>query len=285
MIDREGLDRAIRYGRLGERVDKFVDAARPCVGISPACDAPPGGRSRFGGRPDVGDDCEWPRREEGPLAFLARIDLSDVPPPPRGETYGLPLPDAGLLQFYADADRQPWGFDPKDAGGARVIHVPDPVRTAEPPPDLDRAFDNPPLALDFRPGWSSPRRRATVQDRSGRGSYCCRIGRLPRPPVFDRQAVTESSPGSRQRPGEIAAIRERPRRGRRTAWGPRAVLGLLRGPRSECEHPGIASRPQAIVFDRVAVVLEADSSEPHVPSGGPSGNRSGRTSQSAALTS
>jgi uncharacterized protein YwqG len=57
----------------------------------------------------------WPRRDGHPLAFLAQLDLAELGAPA--------LPAAGWLLFFYDVAGQPWGFDPKDAGGARVVHV------------------------------------------------------------------------------------------------------------------------------------------------------------------
>jgi uncharacterized protein YwqG len=82
----------------------------------------PLGASRFGGAPDVPARFDWPTRRHGPLGvlrrpltFLAQLDLGAIRAPG--------LPASGWLLFFYDAVEQPWGFDPKDAGGARVIHV------------------------------------------------------------------------------------------------------------------------------------------------------------------
>jgi uncharacterized protein YwqG len=75
----------------------------------------PLGSSRFGGEPDLPPVAFWPRWREGPLSFLARLDLATVP-----DASGL-LPDTGTLLFF-DTRKQPWGFDPADEGGARVLY-------------------------------------------------------------------------------------------------------------------------------------------------------------------
>jgi uncharacterized protein YwqG len=73
------------------------------------------GVSRFGGAPDVPPGFRWPTRDERPLTFLAQIDLAEAAAPG--------LPARGWLLFFYDAQEQPWGFDPNDAGGAVVRFV------------------------------------------------------------------------------------------------------------------------------------------------------------------
>ena len=112
----------------------------------PAGEDLPAGSSKFGGRPDVpagfvwpvfetktlGDDTVKPR----PLAFLAQFDcarLAGLDPE------GL-LPRTGLLSFFYELGSQRWGYDPKDAGCARVFWF-----DGEPAPDFQDAC----LALDY----------------------------------------------------------------------------------------------------------------------------------------
>lgn len=82
--------------------------------------------TRFGGRPDVPPGFVWPtfegKRFDGevkvrPLTFIAQFDCGELAP---FDSERL-LPDHGLLSFFYDADVQPWGYDPKDKGGARVF--------------------------------------------------------------------------------------------------------------------------------------------------------------------
>ena len=74
--------------------------------------------SYLGGRPPAFPGLQWPDKDGRPLGFLACIDLSQV-----GAIDWLPR--AGLLLFFYDLDKQPWGFDPKDGGGWAVIHLVD----------------------------------------------------------------------------------------------------------------------------------------------------------------
>ena len=92
-----------------------------------AGEALPAGSSKFGGRPDVPAGFVWPVFETKtfdddtvkprPLAFLAQFDcarLAELDPE------GL-LPRTGLLSFFYELGSQRWGYDPKDAGCARVF--------------------------------------------------------------------------------------------------------------------------------------------------------------------
>ena len=84
-------------------------------------------RSHFGGVPELPAGVEWPAWSHGRLAFLARIELSEL----QG-AHRIPwLPASGSLLFFYDVEKQPWGFDPKDRGGAAVIYAPDVGRRSE----------------------------------------------------------------------------------------------------------------------------------------------------------
>ncbi|MGB4093198.1 MAG: YwqG family protein [Ruminococcus flavefaciens] len=79
------------------------------------------GASKFGGEPDLPSDHKWPYYKEKPLSFLAQIDLAEAS---EYDTEGL-LPKSGTLSFFYECDEQPWGYDPKHAGGARVYYFPE----------------------------------------------------------------------------------------------------------------------------------------------------------------
>lgn len=103
-----GVDNAERLAALAEPSWRLTATRSSAEALS-------AGESRLGGAPDVPDDFEWPSRDGAPLSFLAQIDLAEVS--------SLDLPPTGWLLFFYEADEQPWGFEPQDAGGARVIYV------------------------------------------------------------------------------------------------------------------------------------------------------------------
>ena len=123
----------------------------------------PAGSSKFGGRPDVPAGFVWPVFEtktfdgDGvkprPLAFLAQFDcarLAELDPE------GL-LPRTGLLSFFYELGSQRWGYDPKDAGCARVFWFDgEPLAPAEFPQDLDENFRLPELAAELSGGTDAP---------------------------------------------------------------------------------------------------------------------------------
>ncbi len=95
------------------------------------------GVSRLGGKPNLPGYFSWPAWQgRQPLAFVAQLDLAALPP-----LRGLPLPKFGSLFFFYDAASQPWGYDPKHRGGARVIYSASPLAANRPrpwPTDLDK---------------------------------------------------------------------------------------------------------------------------------------------------
>lgn len=75
------------------------------------------GVSRLGGLPNLPPDVAWPVDDGRPLDFIAQIDLAQA-----AEAMHLQdMPVTGWLAFFYDADYQPWGFDPRDRGGWRVL--------------------------------------------------------------------------------------------------------------------------------------------------------------------
>jgi uncharacterized protein YwqG len=98
-----------------ERLADFAVRSWRIVATRSALDALAIGESRFGGVPDVPGDFVWPTHDGRRLSFLAQLDLAGVA--------SSDLPPTGWLVFFYDAEQQPWGFDPKDAGGARVFYV------------------------------------------------------------------------------------------------------------------------------------------------------------------
>lgn len=115
-------------------------------------------RSHLGGSPHMPPGFVWPRCGERPLSFLAAIDLAEVATAAR--THQVPgldfLPEGGTLLFFYDDDAQPWGFDPADRNGWRVIHLPTSATSlsaAAPPVDSEPL---PPHHLGFEKIFVAP---------------------------------------------------------------------------------------------------------------------------------
>lgn len=116
------------------------------------------GGTRFGGRPDVPPGFVWPyfegvgledgEKKRRPLAFLAQFALEEMQPFDAEHL----LPAHGVLSFFYEVESQPWGFDPQDAGCARVFWFEDAatLAPAEYPPDLSQEARFPALHMDAR---------------------------------------------------------------------------------------------------------------------------------------
>jgi len=107
-LSRAGLDSA-------DRIAGLALLSIELTAFRTTMDELPIGASRFGGSPDLPYDCEWPTAEGVPLSFLAQVDLSQLPPSE--------LPASGWLLLFYDTDREPWGSNPGDSRGFRVILV------------------------------------------------------------------------------------------------------------------------------------------------------------------
>ena len=120
------------------------------------------GASKFGGRPDVPADFIWPVFEtdtreddqvkERPLAFLAQFDCAQLAPL---DPEGL-LPKEGVLSFVDELESQRWGYDPKDAGCARVFWFEGPLAPAEFPAELEEDFRLPEMAAQLSGATDAP---------------------------------------------------------------------------------------------------------------------------------
>ena len=120
------------------------------------------GGTRFGGMPDVPKDFVWPAFEgvglmddavkSRPLSFLAQFNCAELA---ALDTEGL-LPKTGLLSFFYEMESSCWGFDPKDAGCARVFWFEDisALAPAQVPEDLASDFRFPLLKIAVESGAS-----------------------------------------------------------------------------------------------------------------------------------
>jgi uncharacterized protein YwqG len=110
--------------------------------------------SRIGGEPALPEGHAWPDRGGRPLAFIGQIQLSDVAA--AGGAFGVPR--TGLLSFFYDASKQPWGFDPADRSGSVVYWFPEGSSLARRPlpPDLATSDRFAAFGLAMEPEWTVP---------------------------------------------------------------------------------------------------------------------------------
>jgi len=108
--------------QFGEKLtDKIFNYTLPAIrlkaNLSPA-DEKQTGQSRIGGNPDLPVGVPWPGQADNPLSFLLQINLAHSAKYP----FNRDLPRKGLLSFFYDAQAQPWGYDPDDRGGWKVLY-------------------------------------------------------------------------------------------------------------------------------------------------------------------
>lgn len=151
----------LRQTGFAQHADALTELLRPAVLLTPTRVPEAGmplGASRIGGPADLPPGMQWPRREEGPLALIAQLRLSEIAPL---DSEGL-LPPRGSLLFFYDAVEQPWGMGPADATGWRVLFTEEEDRLArtQPPDDLGDAGRFPLCAVEARtvatfPSWET----------------------------------------------------------------------------------------------------------------------------------
>lgn len=101
---------------LGQFTDGLLKHIQFAVGLIPQRSDDreiPVGSNKLGGEPDVPPGFLWPMNKDRQLAFIAQINLSQIP-----EVPAKTLPSRGILSFFYDD--QVWGFDPKDKDGFKV---------------------------------------------------------------------------------------------------------------------------------------------------------------------
>jgi uncharacterized protein YwqG len=118
-------------GKLDDVLRVLRENSRPCVLLRDG-----DGNSRIGGHPDGLRSEDWPIGNATPLTFLAQLDLAEV------RQAGGPdwLPADGTLLFFYDVAREPWGFDPAERDGWRVIYRPRDEQSPGAVPGGDPAF-------------------------------------------------------------------------------------------------------------------------------------------------
>jgi uncharacterized protein YwqG len=117
-VSEADLDEALTESPLSDASEAIRALAVPqwYAAIKPAAGESPIGASKVGGLPDLPAELAWPSWRNGPLDFLAQVNLADIAGAEND------LPSEGLLSFFYDADAQPWGFEPGDLGGAAVVY-------------------------------------------------------------------------------------------------------------------------------------------------------------------
>ena len=121
------------------------------------------GASRFGGKPDVPDEFDWPyycgenfgvETKNRPLSFMCQINCEEAS---QYDSSGL-LPQKGLLSFFYEEETARWGYSPKDKGCAKVYWFEDvsSLSKMEFPEDLYTDYRNPEIGISFKSEKSYP---------------------------------------------------------------------------------------------------------------------------------
>lgn len=97
----------------------------------------PAGATKLGGMPDVPRGFRWPRANGKSLSFIGQVNVADIP-----REFGWPTRH-GLLAFFYDVVRQPWGYSPKDRAGFKIVHFPGTASKLRPIPKPDGAGKGP----------------------------------------------------------------------------------------------------------------------------------------------
>jgi len=123
---------------------------RPAVHLRTSADDAP---SHLGGTPLLPAGTSWPSRDGAPLTFLACLDLASLHAALRVPW----LPPSGRLLFFYDAEKQPWGFDPKDRGSFVVLHAGNDAATLVAPPGAPLPRRNVSCrVIETYPSWERP---------------------------------------------------------------------------------------------------------------------------------
>jgi uncharacterized protein YwqG len=114
-----------------ERAPEITSLLRPAARAWPTPPRESLSASCFGGRPPSPAGLPWPEVEEGPLLFVAQINCAEL----RAAVGPTPLPQEGLLQFFADSHELA-GCGPYYGCAVRFV-APSEALTRAPPPDED----------------------------------------------------------------------------------------------------------------------------------------------------
>ena len=224
-----GKEKAPKPGKILKslRRNEIAITAQKAEGVTPLC------QSRFGGKPAVPKNFVWPRFEaenydgetaNRPLSFLCQLSLSDIAAYDKEDL----LPKTGLLLFFYEQESMCWGFDPADAGCARVYWFEDTEILGETdfPDDLKAEYRVREYALSFHAGDSYPGFEElechvdikcdwdayeAVMEQSGYAPDCGRHKLLGYANLIQGEMLTECERGSRGLySGDAKSYRETP---------------------------------------------------------------------------
>jgi len=108
----------------GVDVAQMERVARPCVELTtraPTAADKAIGSSRIGGTPDLPAGVDWPEGSDGPMAFVAQLDLGAIA---SYDPQGL-LPAKGVMSFFVSSF---------DEGAILVVEDPKKLRAVKTPP-------------------------------------------------------------------------------------------------------------------------------------------------------
>lgn len=128
------------YDNWDYSVDEMIAAVQPCV----CCQHPdkldkdqplPTGRSKVGGLPDLSPELQWPEGDEGPLSFVAQLNLQELEPFDLQNT----LPGKGMLYLFSCADGDmAYSYELEGDEYLRLLYTTSTeLKAAEAPEDLE----------------------------------------------------------------------------------------------------------------------------------------------------
>ena len=166
-MENEAIRKLAREHELDRVVDAMTRSLSPAVRLSRSVAGEPAvGASKQGGLPDFPPGLDWPHWNGRPLGLLIPIRCADL----AGLGVSELLPRSGMLYFFYDVSAQPWGFDPHDRGGARVLYSEVDDRLARAPLPVGVEYADvllPAYALDLRAFQSLPVWTFEAEERFG----------------------------------------------------------------------------------------------------------------------
>lgn len=156
LVSSKNVEGLLEHFDILEFREEILASAETSVRIRLSADPNDVSTSKFGGLPHLPRGFTWPAgADRMPLAFLAQIDLSELP---ESSLIG----NSGMLSFFYNTDEEPWGLDPKDREQSKVLFFPSSehlVKTSC-PTTLRTGFI--PCAIEFHSELSFPDSTITV---------------------------------------------------------------------------------------------------------------------------